>query len=158
MQLRYQTDREICATLGAVVIRICDGNRTELDDLVRVEKLFEELLETHANIALLLVVTHGTPLPDAAVHRYSMEATQGYGDRLVLSVALLGLGFWASTVRATMGAFTRVLRRGNIWLEGSVERAIERLTGELVGIDADALLAAYQELWDALVRGARPTG
>lgn len=158
MQVRYQTDREICATRGPVVIRICDGFRSELDDLRRVEQLFDELLETHAHIAILLVLTHGTPLPDAAAHRYSMESAQRYGDRLVLCVALLGLGFWASTVRATMGAFTRVLRRGNIWLEGSVERAIERLTTELVGIDADALMTTYKELWDELGRGARQTG
>jgi hypothetical protein len=158
MQVRYQTDREICATRGPVVIRICDGIQTELDDLLRVEKLFDELLETHADIAILLVLTHGTPLPDAAVHRYAMESAQGFGDRVVLCVALLGLGFWASTVRATMGAFTRVLRRGNVWLEGSVERAIERLTTELVGIDPDALMTAYRELWDQLGRGARRTG
>jgi hypothetical protein len=157
-QLRYQTDREICATWGPIVIRICDRAPTEIHDLLRVQKLFDELLETHAHIAILLVVTHGTPLPDGATHRYSMESAQAYGDRLVLSVAVLGLGFWASTVRATMGTFTRVLRRGNIWLEGSVERAIERLTGELVGIDADALMAAYKQLWDELTRGARRTG
>lgn len=157
MQLRHQTDREICATWGPIVIRICDGVDTEVDDLLRVTKVFDELLETHVNIAMLLVLTHDTPVPGIAARRFAMESMQGYGDRLLLGVAVLGLGFWASTARATMAMITHALR-GNVWMEGSVERAIERLTAELVGIDPGALMTAYQELWDELGGGAWRTG
>lgn len=157
-QLRYQTDREICATWGPVVIRICDGVRTEVDDLRRVERLFDELLATHANIAMLLVFTHGTPLPDAAAQRHAKSAMQAYEGRLVLSVALLGLGFWASAMRGSIGTLVRVVSRGDVWLEGSVERAVARLTTDLVGLDPDALASVYQELWDELAHGARQTG
>lgn len=156
-QLRYQTDREICATWGPVVIRICDGVRTEIDDLRRLDRLFAELLETRSDIAMLLVYTHGTPMPDAAAQRYAAESMATYGDRLGLSVAALGMGFWAMTVRATLAAFARAVGR-SVWLEADVEQAIARLSMSLIGIDANALTAAYRELWDELGRGARQTG
>jgi hypothetical protein len=156
-QLRYQTDREICATWGPIVIRICDGVRTELDDLRRLDLLFDELLETHGDVVLLLVYTHGTPMPDAVTQRYAVDSMRTYGDRLGLSVAALGMGFWAMTVRSTLETLARAVGRG-VWLEGSVEQAITRLSQNLVGIDSDALMVVYRELWDELGRGARQTG
>ena len=83
---------------------------------------------------------------------------QAYDGRLVLSVAVLGLGFWASAMRGSIGALVRVVSRGDVWLEGSVERAIARLTTDLVGLDPDAIAAVYHELWDELVRGTRQVG
>jgi hypothetical protein len=158
LRLRYQSDREICATWGAVVIRICDGAQTEIEDLRRVQQLFDELLETRTTIAMLLVFTHGTALPDQATQRFAKESMGAYEERLVISVAVLGLGFWASTMRSALGTIIRVVRRGDVWLEGSVERAITRLTTDLVGIDADALMAVYQELWNELARSTRRAG
>jgi hypothetical protein len=157
LQVRFHSDREICATWGPVVIRICDGVRTETDDLRRVSALFDELLENHAYISMLLVFTHGTPMPDGAAQRYASESMRAYDDRLTLAVAMLGLGFWASAVRSTLATLAHMVRR-NIWIEGSVEQAIARLTSDLVGIDPDALMVEYQKLWDELVRGARRTG
>lgn len=156
-QLRYQTDREICATWGPVVLRICDGVRTELEDLRRLDLLFDELLATRADIAMLLVYTHGTPMPDAATQLHAVDSMRSYGDRLGLSVAALGMGFWAMTVRKTLETFARAAGHG-VWLEGNVEQAIARLSANLIGIDADALMAAYQELWNELIRGSRRTG
>jgi hypothetical protein len=154
-QLRFQSDREICATWGPVVIRICDGVRTEVEDLVRVQRVFDELLATHETVAMLLVFTHGTPLPDGPTHRYTKEAMAGYGDRVIFGVALLGMGFWASTVSAAMGLIARALGRGTVFIEKTVERACGRLAAELVGLDADKMLAVYQQLWDQLVSRAR---
>jgi hypothetical protein len=156
-QLRYQTDREICATWGPVVIRICDGVRTEIDDLRRLDLLFDELLATRADVVLLLVYTHGTPMPDGVTQRYAADSMATYGDRLSLCVAALGMGFWAMTVRSTLETLARNIGR-SVWLENSIEQAITRLSKNLVGIDADALLVVYRELWDELVRGARRTG
>lgn len=155
LKVRFRTDHEICATWGPVVIRISDGVRTEIEDLVRVQKLFDELLESHKTIAILLVLTHGTPPLDATTQRHAKESMVRYKDRLVLSVALLGLGFWASTMRGALGLLVRVVGGTNMWLEGSVERAVERLSYELVGIHADALMTVYQQLWDELVGRAR---
>jgi hypothetical protein len=156
-QLRHQTEREICATWGPIVIRICDGVGTEIEDLRRLDLLFDELLATRADIAMLMVYTHGTPMPDAVTQQYAVNSMRAYGDRLELSVAALGMGFWAMTVRTTLEAFARGVGR-RMWLDGNVEQAIARLSTNLVGIDADALLAVYRELWDELARGARQTG
>jgi hypothetical protein len=156
-QLRYQTEREICATWGPVVIRICDGVRTEIDDLRRLDSLFDELLVTRADIAMLLVYTHGTPMPDAVTQQHAANSMRIHGDRLGLFVAALGMGFWAMTVRTTMGAFARAIGR-SVWLEDTVEQASTRLCTNLIGIDADALVVAYRELWNELGRGARQTG
>jgi hypothetical protein len=156
-QLRYQTDREICATWGPVVIRICDGARTEIDDLRRLDLVFDELLETRADIAMLLVYTHGTPMPDAVTQHYAADSMRNYGERLGLIVAALGMGFWAMTVRSTLGAFARAIGR-SVWLEDTVEQASARLSTNLIGIDADALTVAYRELWNDLVRDSRRTG
>lgn len=155
LRLRYQTDREICATWGPVVIRICDGVRSEREDLVRVKQLFDELLESHKTVAMLLVFTHGTPLPDGPTERYAKETMLGYGNRLVLGATLLGMGFWASTVAAAMGLIARAVGYGNMFIERTAERSIERLADELVGLDADALSAVYQQLWGELVGDAR---
>lgn len=152
LEVRYRTTQEICATLGPVVIRICDRAPTEVADIDRVEQLFDELLETHKNIALLLVLTHGTALPDSVGQRRAKESMHRYADRLVGVVALLGLGFWASAVRTTLSAIIRMVRQESFALEGSVEEAIERLTMELVGLDGEALLRAYELLWAELTQ------
>jgi hypothetical protein len=158
LRLHYQTDREICATWGPVVIRICDGVRTEMEDLLRVQKLFEELFTAHKTVAMLLVFMHETPLPDAQTQRYAMESMLVYKDRVILSVAALGLGFWASAMNSALSMIVRVAGPGNMFLETSVERAAERLALELVGLDAEALVAVYQQLWDQLVTSARRVG
>lgn len=149
--IRFCSSQEICATWGAIVIRICDGCRTEEEDLIRVDALFNELLEERAAIGMLLVYTHGTPLPSTTAQRYVMRSMSRYGDKLAISVAALGLGFWASTLRTSINALVRVIR-GNVAMEGTVETAATRLSMELIGIDPDALLNAYQGLWSELER------
>jgi hypothetical protein len=153
-QLRHQTEREICATWGPVVIRICDGVRTESDDVHRLDRLFGELLATHPDIAMLLVYTHGTPMSDAVTQQCVAECMRKHGERLGLFVAALGMGFWAMTVRSTIESLARATGR-SVWLKGDVEEAITRLTTNLIGIDAEALVAVYGELWNELCRGAR---
>jgi hypothetical protein len=150
-QLRHHTDREICATWGPVVIRICDGVRTEIDDLRRLDQLFGELLEKHPDIAMLQVYTHGTPMPDGVTQQYAADSMRTHGDRLGLFVAALGMGFWAMSVRSTIETLARAVGR-SVWLKGDVEQAITRLSTNLIGIDADALVAVYAELWNELAR------
>ena len=74
-------------SLGPVVIRVCDGARTEVEDLERVLPLFDELLETPADIAMISVFTHGTPMPDALTQRHAKESMHRYDEHLVLVVA-----------------------------------------------------------------------
>lgn len=151
-EVRLHSSQEICATWGPIVIRICDGARTEIEDLDRVEALFDELLESRSAVGMLLVITHETPLPTTATQRYALNAMSRYGDKLVVAVATLGLGFWASTFRTTLDTILRMLRGANMTIEGNPEAAVARLSGELIGIDPEALLSAYRGLWSALER------
>jgi hypothetical protein len=155
-EVRYQTAQEICASVGPIVIRICDGSDTEFEDLIRVDQLFRELLEVHANIGMLLVFTHGTPMPNANAQAHAREVMRELGDRLVIAIALLGLGFWSSAVRTTLSTLVRAVGHGGISIEGSVELAVARLTTELIGIDGDELLRAYGLLWAQLTEPSPP--
>ena len=154
LEIRYRGEREICATWGAVVTRICDGVRTEIDDLIRVNALFEELLQQRPAIGMLLVFTHGTPLPTPATQRFAITAMRELDDKLVLSVAALGLGFWADALRASIATIARIVAGSTIAIEHSVEAAAQRLAAELIGIDPDALLGVYRQLWAELRRPA----
>jgi hypothetical protein len=151
VQIRYRSEREICATWGAVVIRICDGSRTEIADLERVEALFDELLAHKPAVGMLLVFTHDTPLPSLATQRHAADGLRRLRGRLVLATATVGLGFWATTFRAGLDALFGALG-GGVVVEGRVEAAAERLAGELIGIDPAGLVAVYGQLWAELTK------
>jgi hypothetical protein len=156
IQIRHVTAREICVTSGPIVIRICDGARTEVEDLIRLTRLFDELLEVHPDIAMLLVFTHGTLAPDSTTQRHAKDAMRRYQDHLVVGVALLGLGFWASAVRAALSAIVRVVGHGSVSIEGSIEQAISRLTMELVGVDGEEVRRVYELAWAELGQAQSP--
>jgi hypothetical protein len=156
-EIRYRSSQEICATWGAVVIRICDGVRTEIDDLVRVQALFDELLEHHRAIGMLMVFTHETPLPTPATQRHAVSSMRQYNDKLVLSVAMLGLGFWANSFRVALDAIAGMLGHGTISISATAETAAQRLAMELIGIDPDALTVAFRQTWAELDRWRSPT-
>ena len=143
--IRHRSDREICATWGAVVVRICDGNRTEIADLERVDVLFDELLAKHESIGMLLVFTHDTPLPTLPTQRYAARSLERLRGRVLLAIATVGLGFWASTFTSAVDAILRAVD-GKIAIETTAEKAVERLAGELIGIDPVELLRVYREL------------
>jgi hypothetical protein len=150
--IRFRSSREICATHGPTIIRICDGVRTEIEDLIRVNALFDEQLEEWPAIGMLLVFTHETPLPTATTQHFAVDTMRRYSDKLVIAVALLGLGFWASAFRTCVSGVVRVLRGGSVAIEGSADAAITRLSTELIGIDPEALRQAYLHLWTSLER------
>ena len=148
-EVRHLTADEVCATWGPLVVRICDGRRTELEDLQRVEAIFDELLTRHRHVGILLVFHHGTPMPAGPTQRYAMDSTRRFGERLVMSAALLGLGFWADATRATLSTLLRLVG-ATLSIESSVEQAVARLTLDFVGIDPDALMTVYRDLWQQL--------
>lgn len=144
--VRLFTETEICAVWGYVVIRICDGVRTEVEDLDRVAAIFDELLEQRRHIGVLLVFAQGTPVPTLPTQRYAAEQVKRYGDRVVTASALLGLGFWASAVRGAFATLLSLDRSSPVSLHGSVDEAIARLGMELIGLDTDALASVYEQL------------
>lgn len=148
-EVRYLAAHEVCATWGPLVVRICDGKRTEIEDLQRVEAIFDELLTRHRHIGILLVFHHGTPVPAGPAQRYAVDSTRRFGQKLVMSSALLGLGFWADATRATLSTLLRLVG-ATLSIEPSVEQAVARLSLDFVGIDPDALMAVYRDLWKQL--------
>ncbi|MCA9687189.1 MAG: hypothetical protein KC457_33830, partial [Myxococcales bacterium] len=110
---------------------------------------FEELLTRHRHVGILLVFHHGTPMPAGPAQRFAMDSTRRLGDRLVMSTALLGLGFWADAARGALSTLLRLVGT-TLSVESSVEQAIARLTLDFVGIDPDALMAVYRDLWQQL--------
>lgn len=153
--IHFRSGQEICASWGPVVIRICDGVRTEIDDLDRVQGLFEQLLAARPLVGMLLVFTHGTPLPIPTTQRHAANRMRELDGKLVMSVAMLGLGFWATAMRATFDLLIRTVSRGTIAIEGTIETAAMRLSSELIGVDPEALLEVHHRLWSELEQERR---
>jgi hypothetical protein len=144
--VRHHGDKEIHAIWGPVSIRIVDGATTEPPDLDRIHAVVRELLDEWSTIGSLLIVHHGNPIPSLASMRYARALMTGFEDRIVVSVALLGLGFWAEAGRATTSFFARLARGNTFVLASSVESAVERMSLELVGVDREQLHSACIEL------------
>lgn len=141
----YRTEQEIYAIWGPVVIRTIDGATTEPADIDRLHGLLAGVLIAWPTAGMLLITHHGSPQPSFATMRYSKNVMGDIEDRVVIAIAVLGLGFWAETGRATTAWLMRLVR-STVALEGSVEAAVRQLAMELVGIDGDGLLAACGEL------------
>jgi hypothetical protein len=147
LDVRHHDATEICAIWGPVVIRLLDGAQTEPSDIDRVRVLLDELIQHWSTIGMLTIAHHGTPTASLATLRYSNQRMANLEDRLVVGVALLGLGFWAETGRATVDFVSRVARRKNTFAFGnSVEAVVDRMALELVGLDRERLCSACVEL------------
>jgi hypothetical protein len=146
LEIKYQSDTQVWATWGPVLIRIVDGAPTEPSDLDRLRLLFLELLDEWPTIGMLLIAHHGSPIPSITTLRYATQLMVSFEDRLVVSAALLGLGYWAEASRAALNFFTSLVRGNTFILAGSVESAIDKMAFELVGLDRQQLCSAATEL------------
>jgi hypothetical protein len=146
LDLVYRSDREIYGIWGPIVIRIVDGAATETPDIDRVHGLLAGVLLGWPSAGMLLISHHGNPQPSLATTRYATQVMHDIEDRVVVGIALLGLGFWADTGRATTSFLMRLLRGNSVVLESSVEAVARRMALELVGIDAEKLRVACEEL------------
>jgi hypothetical protein len=146
LEIRHQTDKQVHATWGPVSIRITDGATTDASEIDRSHVLILELLDTWPTIGSLLIVHHGNPIPSFATMRYAKQRMAGVEDRMVVGVALLGLGFWAEAARVTTSFFARLIRGDTFVLAGSVEATVELMALELVGLDHEQLHSACVEL------------
>lgn len=146
LDVTYRSELEIYAIWGPVVIRLIDGAATEPADIDRVHGLLAGVLLGWPSAGMLLIAHHGSPQPSFATMRYSKGLTGEIEDRLVIGIALIGLGFWADAARATAAWLMRIAGRSSVVLEGSVEGAARAMAMELVGLDAVGLIGACGEL------------
>jgi hypothetical protein len=146
LEIEHQSDTQVWATWGPVLIRIVDGAPTEPSDMDRLRVLILGLLDEWPTIGMLLIVHHGTPIPSITTLRYANQLMGDLQDRLVVSTALLGLGYWAETSRAAINFFAHLVRGHTFILAGSVESAVDKLAFELVGLDRQQLCSASAEL------------
>lgn len=145
LEIKHQSDTQIYATWGPVLIRIADGAPTEPSEIDRSHAMCLALLDEWPTIGSLLIVHHGTPIPSFTTMRYATQLMAGIEDRMVVGVTLLGLGYWAQAARVTTSFFARLIRGNAFVLAGSVESAVERMAFELVGLDHAQLHAACVE-------------
>lgn len=155
LKVRWASEAEILANYGPVVIRILDRGPTELEHIDRMREIFEGPLADRPAVGLLVVVHHDTPLPSAATRRHASQLLDELGDRCSLAVAAVGMGFWASAMRATATGLSLLLRRRLIF-ETELDRAAQRLSAELVGIDPVGIVAAHDQLYADLQRRGVP--
>lgn len=146
LAIKHQSDTQVYATWGPVLIRIVDGAATEPADMDRLHALFLELLDEWPTIGMLLVAHHGNPIPSMATLRYANQLMAQLDDRLVIGIALLGLGYWAEASRTAINILTRLVRGNTFILASSVESAVDKMAFELVGLDREQLCLAAIEL------------
>jgi hypothetical protein len=147
LDVRHRGEFEICAIWGPVVIRLLDGAPTEPSDIDRVRALLDEVRQHWSSVGMLTIAHHGTPVPSLATTRYSVQLMGNLEDRLVVGVALLGLGFWAQAGRATVDFLSRIARRSSTFVLGeSVAEVVDRMALELVGLERESLCSACAEL------------
>jgi hypothetical protein len=145
LEICHHTDKQILATWGPVFIRITDGAMIDAPEIERAHARCLELLDEWSTIGSLLIVHHGTPIPSLGTLRYARQRMVGVEHRIVVGVALLGLGYWAEAARVTTSLFGRLFRGNSFVLTNSVESAVKGMTFELVGVDSEQLHSACIE-------------
>lgn len=143
--MHHQTSGERLVTRGPLMVRVLDGGPTTVEDVDLACELIERMLQQYPAIALLVIVEHGTPVPSLAVRRYSAERFGSHGDRLLLGVCMLGLGFWAKTAFNSMTFALRFTGAMTVLLDTNLEKFAGQLAYELVGLDPDDLVALFEQ-------------
>jgi hypothetical protein len=146
LEIKHQSDTQVYATWGPVLIRIVDGAPSEPSDMDQLHVIFLELLDEWPTIGMLLIAHHGNPVPNLTTLRYANQLMGELDDRLVISIALLGLGYWAEAGRAAISMLTRLVRGNTYFFASSVDDAIEKLVLELVGLDRAQLSSTCTDL------------
>lgn len=145
LQIHQLDSGSAVASWGPALMRVIDGGPTRVADIERTHALARERLAELPALGLLAVIHHGSPPPEPAAIR---RVTQLFGpiqERLSVGMAIVGLGFWASASRSVAAAMARA-RAANVAVEPSVEATAERMALDLVGLDAQGLVAAYEQL------------
>jgi hypothetical protein len=147
VQVHREVPGEYLVSRGHVLVRFLDGGSTTLEDIDFACELFDRMLERHSAIAVLAVIEHGTPVPPHAVRVYNGERFGSYGDRVVIGVCMLGLGFWA---KAAYAAVTMIMRfsskKTTTVLETNLEALASRMALELVGLDPEGLVEFCEQI------------
>jgi len=140
---------EVVGVCGPVLIRVVDGGPTELVQIDRVRRLVERELGNKAAVGLWIVLHHGTPSPSLGVARHSRDNVSALADRLCVVYSMLGIGFWAATVRKVAAMFNRLIGTPAPF-EATIEDGARRMGLELVGADPEALLRGVEEMTERL--------
>lgn len=146
--VQYASRTQLVATSSHLVVRIIDGHRTVADDFDRLDEVVKASFADVPSFGVLQILYHGNQPPPPDVRRRAAALMESYADRACVVVALLGLGFWSSTLRAAINGLSSLLRLSEIHVEGSVEAAAEQLARELIGLDAPAIVDASEQLLD----------
>ena len=144
-QVEHQTTSERLVTRGLLMVRVLDGGSTTLEDVDLACQVIDRLLERHPTVASVVIVEHGTPTAPVAVNRYAAERFGSYGDRLLVGVCMLGLGFWAKAAFNSMTVALRFTDAITLLLDTNLEGLARQLADELIGLDPDDLVAFFEQ-------------
>ena len=136
MHIHLHDRHEILAERGPVLIRVLAGEGLDRSRVDRACELLDAMLERYCAVGLIVMFEHDTPLPSRDILAYIRERFDPYGERVVVAVVMLGLGFWLSS-------FLRMARKfrsqHTVLPSTSVQDGVEQLALELVGLDTEAL-------------------
>ena len=145
VDIRRRTAQDLLAAAGPLAIRVVAGARTEADDVDRVIALADELLGHYPVVGMLVIVEHGSPIPDGEVRRHMRQAAAHLGQRAVVAFALEGLGFWASTALAVATGLMQ-FAGNSVMADTNLRVLLDRLALDLVGVDPQALFEICEGL------------
>ena len=152
IEVQYADATELVAAGDCLIIRIVDGQRSTTADFDRLVGVLDSALGDAPLVGYVQIVCQGTPPLQPDVRRHVAAMFDQYSDRVVGVIALLGLGFWTKSYRVAMRAFNSLLRRSHIHVAGTVEQAFETLANELIGINAEELMAVHAELSEHMAK------
>ena len=142
------------ALFGPVLIRVITTAPTDLPSLDQLQQLTELALRRWPMAGVWVVAHHGAPFPDSDFRRHVGPALRPVRDRLAMVVTPLGLGFWSKA--AVLMTFTLGKMVGNVpTVETTVERGAVRLGFELIGVDAEKLVASHTALLEGIQAAAK---
>ena len=154
LEIHHLDRGQALASFGPVMIRVVTTAPSDLASLEQQHRLTEAALARWPMIGWWVILHHGSPFPDSDFLRRAGPSLRPHRDRIVNVITPLGLGFWASTAFAMVGAMAKLVGQ-QAFLETSLERGSERLGLELIGVDAERLAATHAELIGAVQTSAK---
>lgn len=154
LEIHYLDDGQAIGFYGPVLIRVVTTAPSDGAILDKIKELTEAALVRWPMAGMWVVVHHGAPFPDSEFRRRFGPVLRPYRERQTFVVTLLGLGFWASSAVAMSSGLSKLLGQHST-VGTSLERSAEHLGQEMIGVDAEKLIASYHELLAAIQSHAK---
>jgi hypothetical protein len=144
-QIRHRQAGEVVAEAGPLLLRIINGAVTTHASVDRLVALLDDMLERWPVVGVIAVVEHGSPQPNPEMRRRVDEVMRGYGERIVVGYAFLGIGFWSTDARR-FGEERAAALGVPVFVETELAPVVASVAGELVGVEAAVVVEIIERL------------